>query len=117
MDRGDTGDKGDKGTGENRNTSNGDYSNISGGFLNTSDGNYSCVPGGYTNTSEGDYNTDPYSCAIGKYNFSGSISGNPRIFMVGYGTGNELNVFSILSNGDYYAAGTLQAGPADYAEW
>lgn len=134
--------------GGNANICGGSRSVIGGGYQNLCDGNYSFISGGQNNTilPGGDFSmigggrnntvsagfsaivggdnlrlfTQPYSFACGKYNYdTGNIAGNPRVFMVGFGTddANRSNLFSVNTVGDAFCTLAFNGGGADFAEW
>ena len=113
------------------NNNNAIYSTIGGGQSNNNSADYSTIGGGESNTiasgathsfcaGEGIYLQLPYSTAFGKYNkYIGD--GFNRVFMIGNGSdnSNRSNLFSIDSNGNVYAKGSVNPGytNADFAEW
>lgn len=119
--------------GGNSNAASGEYSTCGGGELNIASGVHSTCGGGYGNIASGQYSCIPgglgldasyeASCAVGKFNVDGEIVENDpdteRIFMVGYGNNNVFreNLLSVTQKGNLYLKGSIQLGPADFAEF
>jgi len=124
------------------NTASGDISVVGGGVLNVASGDVSFIPGGVLNSAVFDFSNanglfsysagafssanglfvgaiDDFSFATGLFNEPGSISGNPRQFMVGGGNdpSSRSNLFSVDAAGNIHVPGSVISGPADHAEY